>query len=178
MPDSSISHRWFWTSSTRGRGICLNHSLKGVSSVTFIMCLVEWIQPNSVGSNKNTSWYLAKSWQVASTSSGGQESNQLKSSSLNSFPCLCMIVNLGVWGSWDSFPPPATGPPWVVWAPGVLWLPWPLGSSFRESVGKPNYSLPPWLPFYFFASSLCTCFVQWGPTAKSCLWSIRLGLWC
>ena len=27
-PDSNISHRWFQTSSTNCRGICLNHSLK------------------------------------------------------------------------------------------------------------------------------------------------------
>ena len=74
-PDSSISHRWFQTSSTRGGGICLNCSLKGVPSVTFIMCSVEWVQPSSMGSNKKMSWYSAKSWQMASTSSGGQESN-------------------------------------------------------------------------------------------------------
>ena len=37
VPDSSISHKWLWTSSASGRGIHLNCSLKGVSSVTFIM---------------------------------------------------------------------------------------------------------------------------------------------
>ena len=37
----NISHRWFQTSSTNGRGIHLNHSLKGVSSVTFIVCSME-----------------------------------------------------------------------------------------------------------------------------------------
>ena len=104
VQDSSISPKWFWTSSTRGRGICLNHSLKGVSSVTFIVCSVEWVQPHSMGSNKNMSWYSAKSWQAASSSSGGQESNPLKSSSSNNFPCLCLTVNLGVWGSWGSSP--------------------------------------------------------------------------
>ena len=41
VPDSSISCRWFQTSLTRGRGIHLNHSLKGVSLVTLIVCLVE-----------------------------------------------------------------------------------------------------------------------------------------
>ena len=118
-PDSSISCRWFQTSSTRGGGICLNHSLKGVSSATFIVCLVDWVQPNSAGSNENSSWYLAKSWWAASASSDGQESNPLKSSSLNSFPCLCLTVNLGVWGFWGSSSL-ATGPPWVVWAPELL----------------------------------------------------------
>ena len=84
------------TSSTNSGGICLNCFLKGVSSVTFIVCMVEWVQPNSARSNKNTSWYSARSWQAASTSSGGQESNPLKSNSLNNFPCLCLTVNLGV----------------------------------------------------------------------------------
>ena len=60
-PDSNISCRWFWTSSTNGGGIHLNHSLKGVSSITFILCSMEWVQPNSTGSNENTSWYLARS---------------------------------------------------------------------------------------------------------------------
>ena len=54
MPDSSISLRWLRTSSTKVRGFCLNYSLKGVSSVTLIVCLVEWVQPNSVGSNEKT----------------------------------------------------------------------------------------------------------------------------
>ena len=99
-PDSNISHRWFQTSSTSGRGIHLNHSLKEVSSNTYIMCSMEWVQPNSTGSNENTSWYSAKSQWAASTSSGAQESNPLKSNSLNSLPCLCLTVSLGVWGLW------------------------------------------------------------------------------
>ena len=111
VPDSSISHRWFQTSSTNGEGIHLNCFLKGVSSITFIVCSVEWIQPNSAGSNENTSWYSARSWQAASASLGAQESNILKSNSSNSLPCLCLTVNLGVWGSWGSSPPPATGLP-------------------------------------------------------------------
>ena len=95
-PDSNISHRWLLTFSTKGGGICLNCSLKGVSSVTFIICSVEWVHPNSVGSRENTSWYLAKSWHAASASSGVQESRLLKSNSLNSLPCLCLTVSLGV----------------------------------------------------------------------------------
>ena len=60
-PDSNISFKWFLTSSTiSGGGIHLNHSLKGVSSVTFIICSVEWVQPNSAGSNESMSWYLAR----------------------------------------------------------------------------------------------------------------------
>ena len=96
VPDSSISCRWFQTSSASSAGICLNCSLKGVSSVTFIICLVEWVQPNSVGSNENMSWYSAGSQWAVSVSSGGQESNLLKSSSSNNFPRLCLTVNLGV----------------------------------------------------------------------------------
>ena len=111
VPDSSISHRWFWTSSTNGRGIHLNCSLKGVSYVTFILCSIEWVQSNSTGSNENTSWYLARTWWAASTSLGAKESNPLKSNSSNSLPCLCLTVNLGVWGPWGSSPPLATGPP-------------------------------------------------------------------
>ena len=70
-PDSNISFKWFLTSSTISGGIRLNGSLKGVLSVTFIICSVEWVQPNSARSNENTSWYLARSWQAASASSWG-----------------------------------------------------------------------------------------------------------
>ena len=98
VPDSSISCRWFQTSSTSSGGICLNRSLKEASSVTFIVCSLEWVQPKSTGSN-NTSWYLTRSWWAASASSGGQESNPLKSSSSNSFQCLGLTVNLGGMGT-------------------------------------------------------------------------------
>ena len=101
-PDSNISCRWLLTSSTNGGGICLNCSLKGVSSVTFMVCSMEWVQPNSAGSNENTSWYLASSWHAASASSGVQESRLLKSNLSNNLPCLYLAVSLGVWESWDS----------------------------------------------------------------------------
>ena len=104
-PDYNISCRWLLTSSTHGEGIYLNHSLKGVSLVTFIVCSVEWVQPNSVGSNENMSWYSAKRQHAASTSSGVQESRPLKSNSSNNLPCLCLTVSLGVWESWDSSAP-------------------------------------------------------------------------
>ena len=83
---------------TKGGGICLNHSLKGVSSVTLIMCLVEWEQPNLPGSNEKTLWYLAKSHWTESVNSRGHDSNPLRSSSSNSLPCLSLTVNFGVWG--------------------------------------------------------------------------------
>ena len=95
--DSNISLRWFLTSSTIGSGIHLNCSLKGVLSITFIVCSVEWVQPSSAGSNENMSWYLARSQCTASANSGAHESRPLKSSSSNSLPCLCLTVNFGVW---------------------------------------------------------------------------------
>ena len=104
-PDSNISCRWLWTSSTNGRGICVNWSLKGVSSATFITCSMEWVQPNSDGSNENTSWYLARSQWAASASLGAQESKPLKSNSSNNLPCLCLTVSLGVWEHWGSSHP-------------------------------------------------------------------------
>ena len=104
-PDTNISCRWFRTSSTNGRGIHLNHSLKGMSSVTLIICSVKWVQPNSTGSNENMSWYSARSQQAASASLGAQESRPLKSNSSNNLPCLCLMVSLGVWDSWDSSAP-------------------------------------------------------------------------
>ena len=97
--DSNISLRWSLTSSTIGGGIHLNHSLNGVSSVTFMVCSVEWVHPSSARSNENTSWYLARSQWASSANSGAHESKPLKSNSSNSLPCLCLIVNFGVWGS-------------------------------------------------------------------------------
>ena len=98
-PDSNISFRWFLTSSTIGSGIHLNHSLKGVSSVTFMVCSVEWVQPSSAGSNENTSWYSARSWHASSANYGAQVFKPLRSNSSNSLLHLCLIVNFGVWGS-------------------------------------------------------------------------------
>ena len=101
VPDSNISFKWFLTSSTSGGGIHLNHSLKGVLLVTFMICSIEWVQPNSAGSNENTSWYLARSWWAASANSGVQESSPPKSNSSNNLPCLCLTLSLGVWKSAD-----------------------------------------------------------------------------
>ena len=109
VPDSNISLKWFLTSSTNGGGIHLNHSLKGVSSVTFMICSVEWVQPNSAGSKENTSWYLARSQQAASANSGVQESKLLKSNSSINFTCLCLTASLGVWES-AGLPIPSHNP--------------------------------------------------------------------
>ena len=111
-PDSNISWSWLLTSSTNGGGIHLNHSLKGDTLVTFMVCYMEWLQPNSAGSNENMSWYLARSWHVQHLPvSGVQESRLLKSNSSNSLPCLCLTVNLGVWESWGSSVPPSNCSP-------------------------------------------------------------------
>ena len=95
-PDSNISFKWFLTSSTIGGGICLNCSLKGVPSVTFIICSLEWVQPSSARSNENMSWYLARSWQAVSANSRVHESRPLRSNSSNNLPCLCLTVSAGV----------------------------------------------------------------------------------
>ena len=66
---------------------------------------MEWVQPNSAGSNENTSWYLTRSQWATSASSWIQESRSFKSNLLNNFPCHCLTVSLGVWESWDSSAP-------------------------------------------------------------------------
>ena len=89
-----------WTSSTNGGGICLNHSLNGVSLVTLITCLVEWVQPSSLASKEKMSWYSAKRDQAASASWSGQDSNPLRSNFSNSLSCLCFAVSFGIWWPW------------------------------------------------------------------------------
>ena len=94
------------------RGNYLNHSLKGVSLVTFMLCSVEWVQPNSAGSNENTSWYSTRSQCAASTSSGDQESSLLKSNSSKQFTTSlpnCQPRGVGIMGLIG--PPPAIAHP-------------------------------------------------------------------
>ena len=159
-PASNISHRLFQTSSNNSRGICLNHSLKGVSSFTFIMCSVEWVQPNSAGSNENTWWYLAMSQQAASANLGAQEPKPLKSNSSNNLPCLCPTVSLGGMGTlgliypscnWASLGGSSTGNATTALATGF---------SFRGSGSKLYCSLPTQLHFYFLVSIWYMCSVQ------------------
>ena len=59
-PESSISHRCAWTSSTNCIGIHLNCSLNGASSVTLITCLVKWVQLSLQCSKEKMSWYSAR----------------------------------------------------------------------------------------------------------------------
>ena len=140
-PDSNISIGWFLTSSTISSGIHMNHSLKGILSVTFIVCSVEWVQPCFAGSNENMSWYLARSGQAASANSGAQESRPLKSGSSNSLPCLCLSA-LGSEGQGVHHLYLASSWTWEVQAL-VMWvLPWPQGSSFEGFVGRWYYSAP------------------------------------
>ena len=176
--DSNISHRWLLTSSTNGGGIHLNHSLKGVSLVTFMVCSVEWVEPTSAGSNENTSWYLARSQHMASASSGVQESRLVKSNSSSNLPSLCLTVSLGVWESWDSSAPSSNCSSSGGSGPGVAATSWPLGFSFRGSASMSCYSLPPWLPFYCLSSTQCMCSTQRGPVARNHPEFTRLVPWC
>ena len=48
--------------------------LNGVSSVTLITCLVEWVQPSSLGSREKKSWYSARRDWAEATCFGGQNS--------------------------------------------------------------------------------------------------------
>ena len=163
VPDSNISFKWFLTSSTSGGGICLNHSLKGVSSVTFMICSVEWVQPNSAGSSKNMLWYSARSQWAASANSGVQESRLLKSKSSNNLPCLCLTVSLGVWKLGDSLVPSSNPLDSGVWVLAMQLLPWPLEFSSRGFVGKRYYSIPLQLLFYclFLTWYMCSVWSGW-----------------
>ena len=167
MPDSNISFKWFLTSSTSGGGIHLNHSLKGVSSVTFMICSVEWVQPNSAGSNKNTLWYLARSWWAASANSRVQESRPLKSNSLNNLPCLCLTVSLGVWKLGDSLVPSHN--PSDLGGLGIgnaAVYPGHWGFLLKGLADKQYYSIPLQLPFYCLFLTQYMCSVWSGQGGK------------
>ena len=138
--------------------------LKGVSSLTLIVCSVEWVQPNSTGSNKKTPWYLAKRGQEESANSTGQDSNPLRSSSSNSFQGLCLTVNLGVWGLWGSSSPPPTWSLLVALALQLQPLLWPTGFSFWEFGGRLYYSSSSQLFSCYLSSTQCMCF-EWGHPA-------------
>ena len=97
MSESNISQKCAWTSATNCGGICLNDSLNGTSSVTLIICLIEWVQPSSLDSREKMSWYSAKRDWAELTSSGGQDSNPLKYIFSNNFSCLCPMVSLCGW---------------------------------------------------------------------------------
>ena len=101
-PESNISGKCIWTFSTSGDAICLNCSLNGVSSVTFITCSVECVQPSSLGSCEKTSWYSAKRDQAEAPSLGGQDSNPLRSNSSNNFSCLCFTASVKLVCTGDS----------------------------------------------------------------------------
>ena len=102
VPKSNISHKCAQTSSTNGGGICLNHSLNGMSSVTLIT--FGWLGTAKLTGfqRKKMSWYSAKRDQAELTSSGGQDSNPLTSNFSNNFSCLCSMVSLCGWMPWAS----------------------------------------------------------------------------
>ena len=64
-PTSNIFVMCAWTSSSMGRRILWKHSLKGSLSTTLISCFTRLVQPNSPGSKKKKSWYLANTAWVA-----------------------------------------------------------------------------------------------------------------
>ena len=178
VPDSNISHRWFQTSSTNGGGICLNCSLKGVSSITFIICSMEWVQPNSTGSNENTSWYLARSWQAASDSSGAQESRSLKSNSSNNLPCLCLMVSLGVWRSWESSAPSSNCSSSGGLGPGNVATALVTRVFFQRVCEYAVLFLTTTTAFLLPCLSSVYVFCTVRPTAKNHLLFARLVPWC
>ena len=102
MPISNISHRSAQTFSTNSRGICLNHSLNGVSSVTLITWSVKWVQLSSQGSKEKMLCYSARSGWAGSDSSGDQDPKPLKFNFSNSFSCLFSMVSFCVWMPWAS----------------------------------------------------------------------------
>ena len=105
-PESSISCRWLWTSTTKDGRIHLNCSLKGVSLVILITCLVDWVQQSSPGSKEKTLWYLAKNSRAESASSGGHNSKPLSSSSSNNF-LASVLWSTWVFGDCEAPPPPS-----------------------------------------------------------------------
>ena len=175
VPASSIPHKWLWTSPTKSWGIHLNHSLTWVLSVTLIMCSVEWVEPNSVGSNEKTSWYLAKSCQVESTNSGGHDSNPLRSSSLNSFPGFCLTVNLGVWGPWGSSTPSSNLVSAGKSGTAVVATALATRIFFFRVWSRPYYSSPPWLHSCYLSWAQCMHFAWWDLEVENCHWLIVLG---
>ena len=60
-PVSNISLRDAWTSSSKGGGICLNHSLNGSLSLRRISCSIALVHPSSSGSSTKASWYESRS---------------------------------------------------------------------------------------------------------------------
>ena len=179
-PDSSISHRWFQTSSTNSGGIYMNHSLKGVSSATFYhvfgrvgaaqFCGVQWKHIVVLGQEPVGGIYQLQRPRIQ------PHSNPVH---WIVFPCLCLTVNLGVWGSWGLSTPSCN---WASVGGFVhhecCYCPDHWGFLLEGLWVSHTVSLLPWLPFYFLASALCTCFVWWGLVAKSHLQSIRLVPWC
>ena len=102
MPESSISHRCAWTSSTNSGGICLNCSLNEALLVTLITCLVEWVQPSLQASKEKMSWYSARRYWADSASFGSQDPKLLNSNFSNTCSCLCSEVSYCVWMPWAS----------------------------------------------------------------------------
>ena len=171
VPDSSISQRWFGTSSTRGGGICLNHSLKGVS-ICHSDCMlgrVSAAQLCRVLIERHFGTGLRASGS-ASANSGGHESNPLRSSLSNNFPCLCLTVTfecMSILGL--ILPLVQMGLHQWSWC---HWLSEHSASSLEFSFGasgsRSYCSLLPQLHSYYLVSTLCMIFCMVRPCmAKS-----------
>ena len=96
VPDSIISHRWLQTSSTNDRGIHLNHPLKGVSSVTFIVCSVEWGTAQFCGVQQKHVMVLGQEPVGSICQLWRPRAQPTQIQFMKQFPCLCLTVNLGV----------------------------------------------------------------------------------
>ena len=86
-PTSSISLSEVHTSSSRGRGMRLNHSLKGSLSLMRILCSIALIHPNSLLSNMKISLNARTSSFATAMFLGDQPLRPSKFNFSRSFSC-------------------------------------------------------------------------------------------
>ena len=84
-PACNLSFTCVLTSSSNGGAMHLNHSLKGSSSVTLMLCLTWMAHPNSLSSREKMSWYSINNSQACSAFSLGHWSRPDKSKVAISF---------------------------------------------------------------------------------------------
>ena len=97
VPTSSIFFMWAQTSSTIGGGIPQNLYLKGSSSVTFISWFTRPVQPNSLGSKENMSWYSASRACAVAQFLADYPSKPDKSRCWKSTSFLCLTDIFALW---------------------------------------------------------------------------------
>ena len=86
-PTSSMSLRDVLTSSSKGRGIHLNCSLKGSLSVMWISCSITLMQPSSLSPKAKTSWKARTSSLAAAAFCGVHELMPSRFNFPRSFSC-------------------------------------------------------------------------------------------